>query len=115
MIVMKSLELDDEQKLDAVMPIPMPTKPDYPYGARICLTHKDLEHIDCDPSCAVVDGIIHGHFIGRITSVSSSEGPDGPDGRVEIQMTDLCLESEDQENAEAEASEDKPKRKSLYG
>ena len=37
------MELDDEDKLDAIMPIPMDNKPDFPYGLRICLTEKEPE------------------------------------------------------------------------
>ncbi len=114
MIVMKSLELDDEEKLDAVMPIAMPSKPDYPYGCRICLTEKEFEKLGLDPAEACIDGVIHLHALGRVTSVSKTEGPEGECCRVEIQLTDMAVESEDEENDEAEV---KPKRekKSLYG
>lgn len=116
MIAMKSLELDDEDKLDAIMPIPMETKPDFPYGCRICLTEKEFEKLGLDAKDAVIDGMIHGHFMGRITSVSHSESTSGdPCCRVEIQMEALAIESEDEENEEAESSEtEKPKRRSLY-
>ena len=42
---MVSMELDDEDKLDAPMPIKMPNKPDFPYGLRICLNEKELKKI----------------------------------------------------------------------
>lgn len=116
---MKSLELDDEDKLDAAMPIPMPSKPDFPYGCRICLTEKEFEKLGLDSKDAVIDGMIHGHFMGRITSVSHTESSGGATGgsdgesccRVEIQMEALAIESEDEENEQAES----PKRGKLYG
>lgn len=114
MIVMKSLELDDEDKLDAIMPIPMPTKPDYPYGCRICLTEKEFEKLGLDSAEACIDGTIHLHAMGKITSVSKTEGADGECCRVEIQLTDMAIESEDDENEEQESGEDKSKRRSLY-
>lgn len=105
MIVMKSMELDDEDKLDAIMPIPMPEKPDYPYGLKICLTEKELDKLGLDCAEACVDGMIHGHFMGRITSIAT-EQRDGKDCcRIEVQITDLAIESEDEENQDMENEE----------
>ena len=97
---MQSMELDDEDKLDAVMPIAMPAKPDFPYGLQICLTEKEFKKLDLDPSEAQVGGMVHGHFMGRITSVSASDNDGGSCCRVEIQIEDLAIESEDAENDE---------------
>lgn len=102
MIAMKSMELDDESKLDAVMPIPMPEKPDFPYGLKICLTSKEFEKLELDPAAAFVGGMVHGHFMARVTSVSSNDGEHGSDCRVELQIEDLAIESEDEENEEEE-------------
>lgn len=102
-IVMQSMELDDESKLDAAQPIAMDSRPDYPYGLRICLTHEELKKLDLDPADAFVGGMIHGHFMGRITSASANdyEGS-GPSCRIEIQIESLAIESEDAENEEAD-------------
>jgi hypothetical protein len=99
---MTDMELDDDDKLDAAMPIAMPDKPDYPYGLRICLTEKEFEKLGLDPSDAFVGGMIHGHFMGRITSCSSTDGEMGQCSRVEIQIENLAIESEDEENAASE-------------
>ncbi len=99
MHVMKSMELDDEQKLDAVQPIPMPDKPDYPYGLRITLTEKELKKLDLDPEEACIDGIVHLHALARITSVSRDSVNKGEERcRVELQIEDLAIEGEDAEN-----------------
>lgn len=101
MIVMKSMELDDEDKIDFCAPITLPCKPDFPYGLRITLTHKEFEKLNLDPSAAEVGGMIHGHFMGRITSVVAEENrSDGNTCRVEIQIEDLAIECEDDENKE---------------
>lgn len=100
MIVMKSMELDDEDKIDFCAPIAMPCKPDFPYGLRITLTEKEFEKLNLDPTCAEVGGMIHGHFMGRITSVSADESKSGNTCRVEIQIEDLAIECEDDENKE---------------
>lgn len=99
--VMRSMELSDEEKLDVAAPIAMADRPDYPYGLRICLTMDELEKLELDPSDAVVGGTVHLHAMGRITSVSSSDGETGPSCRVEIQIEDLAIESEDAENDDA--------------
>jgi hypothetical protein len=91
---MVSMELDDEEKIDAVAPIPMPSKPDFPHGLRICLTERELEKLDIDHTEAFVGGVFHGFFMARITSVSVNG--------VEAQIEDLAIESEDEENEEAE-------------
>lgn len=97
MLVMQSMELDDESKLDAVMPIPC-EKPDFPWGLRISLCEKEFEKLDLDPSAAVIGGMVHGHFMARITSVSANDGESGATCRVEMQIEDLAIESEDEEN-----------------
>ncbi|SDD95196.1 hypothetical protein SAMN05216337_1017138 [Bradyrhizobium brasilense] len=99
MIVMKSMELDDEDKVDFCAPIECP-KPDYPYGLRICLTEKEFAKLDLDPSCAAVGGMVHGHFMARITSVAAEDNSHGNTCRVELQIEDLAIESEDEENEE---------------
>jgi hypothetical protein len=90
--VMQSMELDDEEKLDAVYP--MPIKPDYPCGLRGCLTKSELDKLELEPEFAVVGGIIHMHALARITNVNHGEN----DCRVEFQIEDLAIESEDEEN-----------------
>lgn len=96
--VMHDMELSDDDKLDAVMPIAMPDKPDYPFGLRITLCDPELEKLGVDESEATVGGIIHGHFLGRITSVSRNDGPHDKNTRIEIQIESLAVEDEDSEN-----------------
>jgi hypothetical protein len=95
---MVSLELDDEDKLDALMPIPMEERPEFPYGLRISLTHTEMEKLNLDPDEAEVGGIVHGHFMARVTCVNISEDC----CRIELQIEDLEIESEDEENEEEE-------------
>ena len=100
---MVDMELSDDESLDTVMPIPG-DRPQYPYGLRICLTHQEFDKLGLDWRDAFVGGIVHGHFMGRITSVTASDhenNDDGPTARVEIQIESLLLESEDSENDEA--------------
>lgn len=100
MITMRSMEMDDDEKLDTVMPIPMTDKPEFPYGLRICLTEKEFAKLDLDPSAAEVGGIFHLHGLARVTCVTENDGPEGKTCRVEAQIEDLSIESEDEENEE---------------
>ena len=103
---MVDMELDDESKLDAPMPIAMNSKPDYPYGLRISLTNREMKKLDLDPDYAEVGGIVHLSAMARITSVShNTNGPDGYNCCVELQIEDLAVHSEDKENAEYEDGE----------
>ncbi len=113
MRTMASMELDDEEKLDFCAPMPC-EKPEFPYGLRISLTDAEFAKLKCDPSEAEVGGICHGHFLARVTSVSQDKNADGTQRwRVELQIEDLDIESEDMENEAAEAPK-KPRAK-LYG
>ena len=99
MRVLRSMELDDERKLDAVHPIPMDSRPDYPYGLRICLTKAEFDKLDLDPKDAEVGGMVHLVAVARITSVTHSdhEHADSPDCRVELQIEDLDVDSPEEE------------------
>lgn len=98
MIVMTDMELDDEDQLDAVMPIAMPEKPRFPFGLRLSLSEKEFEKLGLDPADAVVGGICHGHFLARITEVMAHADTGSNGCRVEMQIEDLAIESEDVED-----------------
>ncbi len=102
MMPMRSMELDDEDQFDMVPVSPGMAKPLYPYGLRITLTDKELEKMDLDHSEAFVGGIIHLHAMARITSVSENDTDQGKCCRIELQIEDMCVESEDEENEEDE-------------
>ena len=102
---MTSMEMDDDEKLDAFCPIPMPMRPDYPFGLRITLTDKELEKLKIDHADAFVGGTFHGHFMARVTSVSADEGSDGKHCRLEAQIEDLAIESEDEETTEGKGED----------
>ena len=98
MRTMTSMELSDDESLDAIMPMPMPNKPEFPYGLRICLTEAEFEKLGLDHKEAETGGIFHGHFLARVTNVLQTDGPNGRSCRVEAQIEDLDIESEDEEN-----------------
>lgn len=90
---MVSLELDDESKLDAIMPMPMPDRPDYPFGTQICLTDREIRKMGIDPDDFVKGGLVQIHATARVTSTSKREENDeGPKHRVEFQFEDMCID-----------------------
>jgi hypothetical protein len=80
---MVDMELDDESKLDAIMPIDMPSKPDYPYGLRICLTHEELDKLGLDHPNK--DDVIDLRAFAVVTSCTQTESENGHTCRVELQ------------------------------
>jgi hypothetical protein len=94
---MVSLELDDEAKTDAPMPMPMADKPDYPYGTRICLTDAEIDKLGIDPAEATVGGTFMMQGLARVTSVSCNDGPDGKCWRIEAQIEDMGILGQDDE------------------
>lgn len=100
-----SMERDDDAKLDHVVAFPA-VKPDFPPNLRLALTRDEFEKLGLDPMVAEKGGLVHGHFMGEITDVShNNPGTDEHCCRVEVQITHLCLESEDEENEENEEGE----------
>lgn len=99
---MVDMEMTDEQSGDSPLPIPMPRET-YPYGLRICLCNPQMEKLGLDAADAVVGAYVHIHALARITSVTATDGPSGPDSRVELQIEKMVpIESEEAENREAE-------------
>lgn len=113
MRVMKDMELDDEDKLDRAFPCdPCVTAtkklvPEYPWGLRISFDESTISKLGLDFAQMQVGGLIHGHFMARITSTSEDQGSDGVRRRVELQIQQMCVEGEDEENEKT-----KPKRAS---
>lgn len=95
---MHSMELDDEDQLDFTSPIPMPSPPQFPPGLRICLTEKECEKAKIDAEGFEVGALVHGFFMARVTSISKNESEADSSCRIEIQIEDLGIESEDEEN-----------------
>src|SRR5581483_10514830 len=95
---MVSMEMDDEQKLDALMPITMPERPDYPCGLRLCLTEAEFEKLGLDHADVAKGGLMHIHAMARVTDVTRTDRNGDKTCRVELQIEELAVESEDAEN-----------------
>jgi len=102
---MVSLELDDEDREDAAMPIAMPDTPQFPYGTRYCLTQVELEKLGLDHAECDVGDVIDMRSFGVITSKSVTEGEYGECVRIEVQMERMAIENETTEETPEAAPE----------
>lgn len=94
----------------------MPDPPLYPYGLCISLCDDELAKLGIEEDDLGIGDILHLHCLASVTSVSSNATESGSNCRVELQITNIAAESEDDENEDQEAAEDgKSKRLSkLY-
>jgi hypothetical protein len=76
----QDLELDDEDQLDAILPLGG-DKPQYPFGCRICLTDAELKKMGLDTPD--VGDMLHAQIMAKVTSASSHETAGS---RVELQI-----------------------------
>ena len=88
----QSIELDDDEKLDGVIPAPEPVTPNYPYGTSICLNAATLAKMKFEDGDLPEKGDML-HFAGfwEVTHVSTSDGPSGKDCRVELQLCSVSV------------------------
>jgi hypothetical protein len=96
---------------------PCPTDaPAYPYGLCISLCQDELEKLGISFDDLCVGDLVHLHALAMITSKSSSERQDSePSERVEIQITHMAGESEDEEDTvEEKAMSGAKKMSKLY-
>lgn len=103
------------------MPAPAmakPSVPTYPYGLCISMDEECLKKLGLDGDLPEVGEMIHLAAMGKVTSVSENER-EGTDGskerccRVEIQITHLATENEDDEADREMATQQRRKR--FYG
>lgn len=91
---MVSMEMDNKEKLEYASPSP----PRYPYGLCLSLCEEELDKLNIDKNDIGHGDMLHLHCLARVTSVSSNENDDGEHIRVELQVTHIAAESEDEEN-----------------
>jgi hypothetical protein len=87
-----------------------PKVPVYPYGTCISLTEEELGKMGVAGDLPEVGDMIHLAAMATVTSVSESErvdekGEKSKCCRVELQITHLATENEDEESAREEATE----------
>lgn len=102
---MVDMEMDDEERLEATLPIAMPDAkgPQYPWGLRISLTQDDLRKLGLlDCPCDVGD-VIDLRAFAEVTSISRNKvkpvagGEETEQVRIELQIQKLAIENESTE------------------
>lgn len=97
---MVSMERTPEDMAKAMMPMAGAMGPSqYPYGLCISLTHDELSKLGLDADCEVGD-MVHLFAMAKVTSVTSNASESMETCRVELQITDLAVEDEDNEEAD---------------
>lgn len=96
-------EIGKDMAMASPSPVGERTVPTYPYGLCVSLDEETLKKLKLDGDLPDVGEMIHFCAMAKVTSASMSER-EGTDGaketcrRVELQITHLGLENEDQEN-----------------
>lgn len=99
-----------------------PSAPVYPWGLCLRLEDDALEKLGLDGEMPTVGDMIHLCAMAKVTSVSANEMEDGNGGKktrccIELQITHLGVEDEDQESAAIEDAEEQTsaRRSRFYG
>lgn len=99
-----------------------PKGPLYPWGLCLRIEKDSLEKLGLDGEMPSVGEMIHLCAMAKVTAVSENEMEDGNGGKttnrcIELQITHLATENEDQEGAAAEEAVQKTaaRRSRFYG
>lgn len=91
---MQDMKMDQKEKTEFMSPSP----PDYPYGLCISLCEDELEKLNLDDSEVSVGDMVHLVCMATVTSISKHDSEmNGPSCRVELQITHIAAEDEDEE------------------
>lgn len=97
-------EIKDEADKCAAPCPPASEAPIYPYGMCLSLDDETLDKLKLDADCDVGD-VIHLCCLAKVTSCSKHDTSEGAKRRIELQVTDIALEDEDQENTSMSRAE----------
>lgn len=81
--------------------------PDYPYGLCISLGDEELEKLDLDCSDCESGDTIDLRAFAKVTSISKNDYNGKQTTRIELQIVQLAVESEDEEVEEEDSGRSK--------
>ena len=93
----------DKKEMKETDPIPMETSgskgPQFPWGLQVTLEDASLKKMDIKLSDYKVGDMVELYAQCKITRLSETahEGDKNPNRTMELQITDMCLESADEE------------------
>ena len=95
-----------EEAAEMMAPPSMDMVGDYPPGLCLCFNEETLEKLDLEDDCEVGD-MIDIRAMGIVTSVSKNGSlAGGSHCRIEIQLTHIAVENEEDEYEEENGEED---------
>lgn len=97
---MVPMERTPAEKASAMADMIMPSvasAPDYPPGLCICLTQDELDKLDLADDCEVGD-MLDLRAMAVVTSVSKRQTNGVDECRVELSISHIAVESEDDED-----------------
>lgn len=109
MIDMRRTPEEKTKDVGYPMAVPANDTPDYPYGLSISLGDDELAKLDLDGNCQVGD-MIDLRALAKVTNVSARDEGGKTVCRIELQITNLAIESEDEEDAEVRPRVDRSRR-----
>lgn len=92
---MVSMERSAPEMAEAANPMPQILK--YNYGLTLCFDQETLDKLNLDDKDVEVGDLIHLFAMAEVTSVSKHDMGGGEKCRVELQITHLSVENEDDE------------------
>lgn len=90
-----------EQMQEVASPTPL-NVPCYSYGLSLCFDQETLDKLNLDNEDVEVGDMLHLFAMAEVTSVSKQDTGRGEQCRVELTLTHIGLENENQEEYEAE-------------
>lgn len=97
---------------EASGPMSMGSQSKYDYGLCLCFNQETLDKLSLETNDVEPGDFIHLFGMAEVTSVSKNDTGDGPRHRIELQLTHLGIEGEDEENEEVVSA--KVKSKKMY-
>lgn len=102
---MVDMKKTDDEKSEDSFPSPVSCQSDYPYGLCISLCEDELNKLNLTDEDVQPGDMIHLHCMATVTSISNSASTSSePSCRVELQITHIAAEDEDDEDQASELS-----------
>jgi len=114
MIDMKNTPAEKKEMITSMVGPCAPDAPEYPWGLSISLNDESIKKLKLDISGLTIGGIVHLFAFAKVTSISQNDNEGGSNCRVELQITHLAGEDEDEENAKSPKKGVGKRVKSLY-
>ena len=92
---------DMQRDLSDFSDMPAIAANNYPYGLCISLGDAEVEKLGLEDETPEIGDMIHLFCMAKVTSISE----DGNGKRIELQITHMACEDEDEENEEEDSEE----------